>query len=58
MATTIQVFDNDDFGTIRTVTDGGSVLFCGKDFATALGYSNTKDALARHCKGGVKRYPP
>lgn len=57
MATTIRVFDNQDFGTIRTVADGGSVLFCGKDVATALGYANTKDALARHCKGVVKRYP-
>ena len=57
MATTVQVFDNNDFGTIRTINDGGRVLFCGKDVATALGYVNTKDALARHCKGVVKRYP-
>lgn len=57
MATTIQVFDNHDFGAIRTINDGGHVLFCGKDVATALGYVNTKDALARHCKGVVKRYP-
>lgn len=57
MATTIQVFDNNDFGTIRTANDGGRVLFCGKDVVTALGYTNTKDAVGRHCKGVVKRYP-
>lgn len=44
--------------TLRTVTDeNGNILFCGKDAAAALGYANTKDALARHCKGVVKRYP-
>lgn len=26
------------------------IWFCGKDVAMALEYSNTKDALARHCK--------
>lgn len=53
----IQKFTNDEFGTIRTVEQDGKVLFCGKDVATALGYSNTKDALAKHCKGVANRYP-
>lgn len=53
----LQVFTNDAFGTIRTVGQGDKVYFCGKDVAAALGYANTKDALARHCKGVVKRYP-
>ncbi|MCD4549146.1 phage antirepressor [Schaalia sp. lx-260] len=60
MATTnaLQVFNHEAFGTIRTTTDeNGQILFGGKDVATALGYSNTKDALGRHCKGVVKRYP-
>lgn len=43
--------------TVRVVEEDGNVLFCGKDVATALGYVNTKDALARHCKGVVKHYP-
>ena len=30
---------------------------CGKDVATALRYANTKDELARHCKGVVNHYP-
>lgn len=47
----LKVFENADFGTIRTTTEeNGKVLFCGADVAKALGYANTKDALARHCK--------
>ena len=43
--------------SIRTVTKDGVTLWCGKDIATTLGYQNTKDALARHCKGVVKYHP-
>lgn len=53
----IQLFTSNEFGTIRTVEQDGKVLFCGKDVATALGYSNTNDALAKHCKGVANRYP-
>lgn len=43
---------------IRTVTtEKGETLFVAKDVAEVLGYVNTNDALARHCKGVVKRYP-
>ena len=57
MATTVQVFDNHDFGMIRTVNDEGHVLFCGKDVATALGYKDPTSALKLHCKGVVKHHP-
>lgn len=57
MATGLQAFTNHEFGTIRTITSGGQILFCGRDVAAALGYANTKDALARHCKGVVNHYP-
>lgn len=57
MASTLQAFTNDAFGTVRTIEHEGKVYFCGRDVATALGYVNTKDALARHCKGVVKHYP-
>lgn len=53
----MQVFDNPAFGSIRTLTVDGKIMFCGRDVATALGYANTKDALARHCKGVAKHYP-
>ncbi len=45
----IQLFKNDQFGEIRTMTDEqGEPWFVGKDVAKALGYSNCNDALARH----------
>lgn len=51
----LKLFENPDFGNIRTLeTDEGRVMFCGKDVSIALGYSNPRDALARHCKGVVK----
>lgn len=56
-STDLQAFTNDAFGTIRTIESGGKIYFCGRDVATALGYTNTNDALTRHCKGVVKRYP-
>lgn len=53
--TELQIFENPAFGEVRTIEEDGKVLFCGKDIAAALGYSNTRDALSRHCKGVVKR---
>lgn len=50
----IQIFDNPDFGTVRTLDDNGVILFCATDVAKALGYSNPYDAISRHCKGVVK----
>jgi prophage antirepressor-like protein len=45
----IQIFKNELFGEIRTLTgERGEPLFVGKDVATALGYSNTRDALRKH----------
>ena len=44
----IRVFNNDEFGAIRTVTINNEPYFVGKDVAEVLGYSNTRDALAKH----------
>lgn len=55
MSNVIKIFENDEFGSLRTLTDEhGRIMFCGKDVASALGYSNTKDAIRRHCRWGVK----
>ena len=50
----LKIFNNNEFGTIRTLDDSGKTLFCGSDVAKALGYINPADALKRHCKGVVK----
>lgn len=43
---------------VRVLTDdNGEPLFVAKDVAAALGYSNHSDAISRHCKGVVERYP-
>lgn len=58
----IQLFSSPEFGQIRTITDNDGIYFVGKDVAQALGYSNQRDALARHVddedKGVVKRDTP
>ena len=54
----LQIFNNPEFGKIRTIIDDGAVLFCGSDVARALGYTNPSKALTDHCKGDLtKRYP-
>ena len=55
----LQIFRSAEFGSIRTIEQDGKVLFCGRDVAAALGYTNTVDALAKHCKsdGVAFRYP-
>lgn len=50
----LTIFSNNEFGEIRTLEENGKPLFCGKDVASALGYKNVNDAIARHCKGVVK----
>lgn len=42
------IFNNEEFGEIRTITIDGEPWFVGKDVAAALGYKNTKDALKSH----------
>ena len=54
----LQVFENNQFGQMRTITENGNTLFCGSDVAKALGYTNAPDALTRHCRGIVKRDTP
>lgn len=55
----ISIFTNPEFGKIRTVTLNGEPWFVGKDVALALGYSNTRKAIADHVddedKGVTKR---
>lgn len=46
--TELQIFKNEEFGEIRIVQLNNETYFVGKDVAEALGYSNTRDALATH----------
>nr|DAG20909.1 MAG TPA: hypothetical protein [Caudoviricetes sp.] len=51
----LEVYQNEEFGAVRAIEEGNKVLFCATDVARALGYSNQRDAVGRHCKGVVKR---
>lgn len=51
----LEVFDNPEFGQMRILREGDKYLFCANDAAVALGYSNPRAALQRHCKGVAKR---
>ena len=44
----LQIFKNEEFGEVRTVTIDNEPWFVGKDVAAALGYSNTRDAISKH----------
>ena len=44
----IQVFNNPEFGEIRTVTINDEPWFVGKDVAQALGYENQNRDILRH----------
>lgn len=44
----IQIFNNDEFGNIRTVNIDGEPWFVGKDVANALGYTNPQKAVRDH----------
>ena len=51
----LQIFNSPEFGEIRATEIDGEPWFAGKDIAKALGYNNTKDALARHVDSEDKR---
>lgn len=44
----VQIFNNEEFGQVRTLVIDGEPWFVGKDVAEILGYSNTRKALADH----------
>lgn len=54
----LQIFQNEEFGSVRTIEIDGKPYFSASDVATALGYSNPRDAVSRHCKGVVKHDTP
>ena len=54
----MEIFKNPEFGSIRVIEENGKYLFCGTDVAGALGYSNPRDAIIRHCRYVVKRDAP
>lgn len=44
----IEIFKNEEFGEIRTLTINNEPYFVGKDVASILGYSNSSKAVSTH----------
>lgn len=44
----MQVFNNPEFGKVRTVVINNEPWFIGKDVAMALGYGNPRQGIASH----------
>lgn len=44
----LQVFNSTEFGSVRTATVNGEVMFVGKDVADILGYQNGSRDINRH----------
>ncbi len=52
----LKIFENKEFGEIRTVIKDGEPWFVGKDVAEILGYSNTSKAVMNHVDEEDKRF--
>lgn len=52
----LKIFNNEEFGQVRTIEIDGRPYFVGKDIANALGYKDTVNALKQHCRGVVKHH--
>lgn len=50
----LQIFNSEEFGEIRTIEIDGKPYFVANDVARALGYKRPADAVTAHCKGSVK----
>ena len=44
----LKVFENAEFGSVRTTTVNGEIMFVGKDVADILGYRNGSRDINRH----------
>lgn len=54
----IKIFENPEFGKVRTVEIDGKPYFCGSDIAEALGYAKPNNAVAMHCRATLKQGIP
>lgn len=54
----VTIFENPEFGKVRTLQISGEPYFIGKDVATILGYANPKNAVANHVDDEDKTLAP
>ena len=51
----MDVFENQEFGSIRVLQEAGKTIFCASDVAKALEYVNPYAAVKRHCRGHLTK---
>ena len=51
----MEVFENQEFGSIRLLQEAGKTFFCASDVAKALGYVNPYAVVKRHCRGPLTK---
>lgn len=54
----LKIFENTEFGQIMILVEDGKELFPASQVAIALGYTNPRDAISKHCRCVVKRDVP
>ena len=50
----VEIFNNEEFGQVRTLVIDEKPSVLANDVARALGYKRPADAISAHCKGSVK----
>ncbi len=54
----LEIFKNEEFGEIRTITINNEPWFVGKDIAEVLGYVKERNAIAAHVEAEDKKVAP
>lgn len=58
MTNEIKIFENPEFGQVRSLMIGDEPWFVGKDVAEALGYSKARNAISTHVSNDDKKVAP
>lgn len=54
----LQIFESDEFGSLRTLEVDDKIMFVASDVAKMLGYAKPANAISRHCRYTLKRGVP
>lgn len=54
----VKIFNNEEFGQIRSILIDGEPWFVGRDIAKALGYAKPEGAVTTHCRHPLKQGIP
>ena len=58
MENKIQIFNNEEFGEVRTLNEDGKIYFVASDIAKRLGYMKPANAISAHRRYTLKRSIP